>query len=182
MDGVSLSKEIITDLTQIGTEKQFKSQHTLIEYQSKANKLFLIVQGGAVLFHIHPETLVERAINFFTPNFHPLASIADSFYLNTPSDYHLKTYTNTRLIEISKKDFNEYLRTSENAMLMQDFGIRTLLDKNKLRTNLISLSSLEMFQHLHKHYPQIIQQIPSKYIADFLGITPQWLSKLKRNL
>ncbi|MCG8332703.1 MAG: hypothetical protein MI974_33770, partial [Chitinophagales bacterium] len=62
------------------------------------------------------------------------------------------------------------------------YGIKTLLDKNELRALLISLSSEEMLQYLHEHYPQILQQIPSKYVANFLGITPQWLSKLKHKL
>ena len=51
-----------------------------------------------------------------------------------------------------------------------------------MRANLISLNSLEMLKLLHKNYPQILLQVPSKYIADFLGISPQWLSKLKHQL
>lgn len=182
MNANAISEVIIKDLIEIGEERILKSQHSLINYRENVNKLYLVLEGGVVLLHVHPETKIERAINFFIPNFHPIASIADAFYLNTPSDYHLKTFTNSKVIEINKENFNNYLQTSKNALLVQEHGIRTLLDKNKMRANLISLNSLEMLQHLHKNYPQILLQVPSKYIADFLGISPQWLSKLKHLL
>ena len=177
-----LPQKVIEDLISIGEEKKLKSQYTLIHYKEQVNKLFLVLKGGVILLHVHPETKVERAINFFIPKFHPIASIAESFYFGTSSDYHLKTFTNTIVIEISKENFNHYLQTSLNARLIQEYGIKTLLEKNTLRANLISLNSLEMLKYLHKNYPQILQQIPSKYVANFLGITPQWLSKLKKNL
>ncbi len=181
MNKTPLSQEAIKDLILIGKEKKLKSQYSLINYKERVNKLYLVLRGGLVLLHVHPETKVERAINFFIPDFHPIASIAESFYFNTLSDYHLKTFTNTTVIEITKRDFDDYLQNSKNALIVQEYGIKTLLEKNTLRANLISLNSLEMLQYLHKNYPQILQQIPSKYVANFLGITPQWLSKLKRD-
>lgn len=45
---------------------------------------------------------------------------------------------------------------------------------------LIALDSQEMFDFLTKKYPQLLQDVPSKYIANVLNITPQWLSRLKQ--
>ncbi|WP_459211132.1 cyclic nucleotide-binding domain-containing protein [Aquimarina rhabdastrellae] len=177
-----LPNTIIKELSTIGIERTLKSHHSLIQLGEKVNELFLVLDGGLVLLHVHPKTMVERAINFFTPNFHPIASIAEAFYLNEPSKYHLKTFTNTTVIHIKKEDFNHFLQTSKHAAFIQDYGIKTLLEKNAMRAQLISLDSLEMFQYLHLHYPQILQHIPSKYIANFLGISPQWLSRLKHKL
>lgn len=182
MDLNNLPVSIISDLKKIGKEKKLNSLQSLILYKENANKVFLILSGGAVLLHVHPKTLKERAINFFIPNFHPFASIAEAFYLDIPSEYHLKTFTNTHCIEITKERFIKYINSTEKGLLIQELGIRSLLEKNTLRANLISLSSTEMLQHLHKTHPQILQQVPSKYVADFLGISPQWLSKLKHKL
>ena len=113
MNANTISKVILKDLIEIGEERTLKSQHSLINYRESVDKLYLVLKGGIVLLHVHPETKVERAINFFIPNFHPIASIADSFYLNTPSDYHLKTFTNSTVIEITKENFNNYLQTSK---------------------------------------------------------------------
>lgn len=175
-------QNIYRHLSELGEEKTVKSHTTLIAYGEKVNKLFLILKGGMILLHVHPKTGAERAINFFIPDFHPIASIAEPYYLETPSEYHLKTFTNTTYIEIKKADFDAFLSTSEYGKQMMDYGIRSLLQKNEIRAKLISYSSEEMLQYLHEKLPQILQNIPSKYVANFLGITPQWLSKLKRTL
>ena len=181
MDIIQL--EVLSEeLKKIGVLKKVQSHQTLVQFGEKANKLYFIQSGGLVLLHVHPITGNERAINFFIPDFHPLATVSESFTFNQPSKYHLKSFTNTSLIEIKKSDFEQYLATSDYSAEIQAYGIKTLLDKNELRALLISLSSEEMLQYLHEHYPQILQQIPSKYVANFLGITPQWLSKLKHKL
>lgn len=170
------------DFADIGTTRQLKSHYTLVNQGDKVNKIYLVLSGGLILLHVHPITGVERAINFFIPDFHPIASVAEHYYLQTPSIYRLKTFTNSTVIELDRAAVDEYISTSNQLLFFQDYGIRTLLEKNTLRTLLISLNSEEMLQHLHQHHPQILQQVPSKYVADFLGITPQWLSKLKHKL
>lgn len=166
----------------IGELKTYKSHHSLIKFGEKANALFYIKSGGLVLLHVHPETGEERAINFFIPSFHPFATIAESFYLGTPSNYHLKTFTRTELIKVYKNDFNNHVLNTKFGDHVQEYGIRSLIEKNELRAKLISFTSEEMLKYLHKEMPQILQNVPSKYVANFLGITPQWLSKLKHKL
>ncbi|WP_196888529.1 Crp/Fnr family transcriptional regulator [Aureivirga sp. CE67] len=175
-------KEIIEELKQIGTPRQLKSHEVLINNGEKVNKLYLILEGGMILLFIHPKTGKEKAINFFIPTFHPLATIADSFYYGNQSIYQLRTFTNTSVIEIDKADFDKYLEESEGGKFIYDFGLKSLLQKNTIRTLLTNLTSEEMLIYLKDHFPQILQNVPSKYVADFLGITPQWLSKLKHKI
>lgn len=177
-----LNSKLKEALAQLGTQKTLKSHTTLIRFSEVANKSFLVLKGGVVSLHVNPNTGAERAINFFIPQFHPIATVAESLYLNKPSEYHLKTFTTTTLVEIKKTDLENFLNSSEFGQEFHHYGIQTLLEKNSLRALLISLSSSEMLQHLHSNHPQIMQHVPSKYIADFLGISPQWLSKLKHNL
>jgi CRP-like cAMP-binding protein len=177
-----MNQELLKELSKIGVEKTLRSHTTITQFGDRINKLYLIKSGGLVLLHVHPKTGAERAINFFIPTFHPLATIAESFYLGTPSNYHLKTFTNTTLIEIKKSDFDEFVKTSAYGEMMMEYGIKSLLEKNELRAKLISYTSEEMLLYLHKEFPKVIQNVPSKYIANFLGITPQWLSKLKHKL
>ncbi|WP_196892956.1 Crp/Fnr family transcriptional regulator [Aureivirga marina] len=176
------SEEIINEFKEIGTLKNFKSHEVLINHGEKVNKLYLILEGGMVLLFIHPKTGAEKAINFFIPSFHPLATIAESYYHGSKSIYQLKTYTNTTVLEIDKRDFEYFLENSKNGRFIYDYGLKSLLQKNTIRTLLTNLTSEEMLVYLKDNFPQIIQNIPSKYIADFLGITPQWLSKLKHKL
>ncbi len=173
---------LFEEFEKIGTAIKLQSHKTLIDLNEIANKMFFVKKGGAVLYHIHPKTGEERAINFFIPDYHPVATIAESFAYGKPSKYRLATFTNSELIEISKEAATSLRNSPELGEIFQNYGIMTLLEKNELRAMLISLSSEEMLHYLHANLPQIIQQVPSKYIANFLGITPQWLSKLKHSL
>lgn len=173
---------LFKEFEKIGTATKLQSHKTLINLNEIANKIFFIKKGGMVLYHIHPKTGEERAINFFIPDYHPVATVAKSFAYGSPSKYRLATFTNSQFIEISKENITKLRTHPELGELFQNYGVMTLLDKNELRAMLISLSSEEMLQYLHTNFPQIIQQVPSKYIANFLGITPQWLSKLKHSL
>jgi CRP-like cAMP-binding protein len=44
---------------------------------------------------------------------------------------------------------------------------------------LMSSSAITRYEHFIETYPQIIQRVPQKMIASYLGITPEALSKVK---
>ncbi len=44
---------------------------------------------------------------------------------------------------------------------------------------LMSSSAIERYQHFVETYPNIIQRVPQKMVASYLGITPEALSKVK---
>ena len=45
---------------------------------------------------------------------------------------------------------------------------------------LMSASGIERYEHFIKTYPNIVQRVPQKMIASYLGITPEALSNAKR--
>ncbi|RNC86161.1 MAG: Crp/Fnr family transcriptional regulator [Balneola sp.] len=44
---------------------------------------------------------------------------------------------------------------------------------------LMSSSAIERYEHFVKTYPEIVQRVPQRMIASYLGITPEALSKVK---
>ena len=45
---------------------------------------------------------------------------------------------------------------------------------------LMSASAIQRYEHFEQTYPDIIQRVPQKMVASFLGITPETLSKIRR--
>ena len=43
----------------------------------------------------------------------------------------------------------------------------------------LSLSAKTRYEHFNKHYPEVASSVPQKYIASYLGITPEFLSHLR---
>ena len=44
---------------------------------------------------------------------------------------------------------------------------------------LMSSSAIERYEHFKETYPHMLQRVPQKMIASYLGITPEALSKVK---
>ncbi len=45
---------------------------------------------------------------------------------------------------------------------------------------LMSYTAIERYEHFEETYPDIVQRVPQKMIASYLGITPEALSKVKK--
>ncbi|MEN8928899.1 MAG: Crp/Fnr family transcriptional regulator [Flavobacteriales bacterium] len=45
---------------------------------------------------------------------------------------------------------------------------------------LMSASAIERYEHFVSTYPEVVQRVPQKMIASYLGITPEALSKVKK--
>jgi hypothetical protein len=171
---------LLDKLSHIGNRKLIHSNYALIDYNQKTEAVFLIIKGGVALYDTHPKSLDERAINFSTPNFNPLASSAKAYLHNENSNYALRTFTKTELIEIQKSVLNEFITNNNLWKEYNQYALNSLVEVNELRAKLITLTTPEMIEYLHQQYPQIIKLVPAKYIANFLGVTPEWYSKLKR--
>ncbi|GMN09834.1 hypothetical protein MTsPCn9_18770 [Croceitalea sp. MTPC9] len=46
----------------------------------------------------------------------------------------------------------------------------------------LSLSAEERFLELEKRYPSMVQRVPQKVIASYLGFTPEFLSKIRKKI
>lgn len=183
LKSINIPEDYADLLVRNGKFQNFKSQQVVVQPGEFAKNMYIILKGGFVMQYVHPETGATKAVNFFIPDFHPFMSVAESYFYGTPSIYELKSFTNSDILTLPKTTIEKII--NEDAVLAENFvqnGIKTLIEKNTIRTMLISLSSKEMYQYLLNTYPQIVQQVPSKYIADFLDITPQWLSKLKHDI
>ncbi len=76
--------------------------------------------------------------------------------------------------------------TSKEELLKESPNINALLKRlNVMQARIIMLmsaSASERYQHFIKTYPNIIQRVPQKMIASYLGITPEALSRVRHEL
>jgi CRP-like cAMP-binding protein len=68
--------------------------------------------------------------------------------------------------------------TEHNEILRKLIRRMAVLQKRIIM--LMSSTAIERYQHFIETYPQIVQRVPQRMIASYLGITPEALSKVKR--
>lgn len=106
-----------------------------------------------------------------------------AFVKQSSSEEFLQCLTDCELLRISKTDAD---RTATTSFTQKDYTIRLfqqIMEEDKQRMNdLATLSADQRYLKLVKESPAIIQHVPLKYIASFLGIKPESLSRIRREI
>jgi len=103
-------------------------------------------------------------------------------YLNRkPAMMHIETIGESTIFQLSKANFDQLLETVPKfekffRILMQNAYTREQL---RVMENL-SLTAEERYHSFVLKYPQIVKQVTKKQIASYLGITPEFLSTLRK--
>ncbi|MEL6973166.1 MAG: hypothetical protein AAFO02_23580 [Bacteroidota bacterium] len=158
-----------------------KSKKTLVNSGDICKHMFLIMQGGFVCRYVHEKTGAAKTINFYLPNLHPIMACVDSYFTQVPSNCELKAIADSIVVAIPKTVIDELNNADPNmAKFYHSMVITAMVEENELKTKLIAYSSKEKYDFIVEELPAVIQSVPSKYIAEFCGISAEWLSKLKK--
>ena len=96
-------------------------------------------------------------------------------YLQAVEDCHVCTITRENLDVL----FSQSAKWERLGRLI--FEGYTISQEVRLRS-FISETAQERYERLAKYQPELIQRTPQIYLANFLGITPQSLSRLRRKI
>jgi CRP-like cAMP-binding protein len=100
--------------------------------------------------------------------------IADNCEGDIPCDLYIDAIEDST-ITVTEKDFTKL--TSDRKSLIKRINV---LQKRVIM--LMSSSAVERYQHFVETYPDIIQRVPQRMIASYLGITPEALSRLRKEI
>lgn len=97
--------------------------------------------------------------------------IADSVPPQTPCDLFIDALEDSEVIQITKDNVS-VTDTQKLIKRLEIIQQRIIM--------LMSASAIERYEHFIETYPDIVQRVPQKMIASYLGITPEALSSVKR--
>ncbi|MEM9720531.1 MAG: Crp/Fnr family transcriptional regulator [Bacteroidota bacterium] len=173
-----LSDEIWQEVAQNTREIVLKKGETLIPYSSLATTANIIVSGSAKKSMIDSKGS-KTAIWFFFQDMFDVAVCFDSYYLEEHTKYEITALENLVVFQIEKEKIEDWLERfpAFNRFYRKDI-MKSFFLVTEIRSHMLSHTSTEFIQYLRKNYPEIIEKVPLRYIADFMGITPEWLSKI----
>lgn len=107
----------------------------------------------------------------------------DSFFSQEPSDKNVQALTDCQLITISHDKMQRLLQDvprgkEVNAAIAHYVTMRMLHQ----RTFLLNLDATLRYKEFMREYPHVLQRVPLGYIANFLGIAQQSLSRLRKQM
>lgn len=177
----NLPKELQDEMLNLGELREISSQRSVIDIGEYCSESFIVLQGAFVCQYFDEELALERTVNFHIDSFHPFMTSVESYFYNKKSKYRLKAVAPSKIIVFKRSVVNDLIKSEPIINRLCFDGLTSVLTSEiELRSKLTTLPSDKLYSYLLNQHPQIIQQIPSKYIAEFMGITQEWLCKIKR--
>lgn len=138
--------------------------------------LYFVLEGVQRAFYIGTEKQEATIVFMYPPSF---GGIADSFLTQTPSAYFYETLTSSRFLRTTYKQvaglMNRYPEIQQMIIHLNGFVIKGLLER---QVELQCYSAEERFRALLNRSPHVLQIIPHKYLASYLGLDATTFSKL----
>jgi len=158
----------------------FPKNRTIEEEGKIPRYLYFVVSGFVRLFHYNDNgDEITTHINC-PPGF---ITSYSSFISQAKSAENLECITECELLRITKKDLD--LLTQKSTAL-KDFSISVFqqsLAYNENRSKeLATLTAEQRYKKLIENFPSIIHNVPIQYIASFLGMKPESLSRIRRQM
>jgi len=150
----------------------------LIERGKITDKVFFTLSGYLRCFKIL-DSGDELIIHLIGPGC--AVTTPNSFFLGTKSGETLQAITDCEVYSISKSDLEKlYLIDSKWHTLVRELMADTIIEKEERIIDQLSLTAHEKYLKLIKKHPEIVQNVPVKYIASYIGIQPESLSRIRK--
>ncbi len=179
---VGMSNEMWEDISSKVFPLSVKKGKVLVE-QGTCNKVvYFIVKGGFVSSFIS-EKGNKKASWFFLSNDFDFVSCSDSFFTNLPTSYELKAIEDSEVITLNKKDIDNWV---EHYPLFNRFYREVIISRflsiQNVRSVLLTNTVEDLVLYLKKNHPLFFLRVQDYYLAQFIGVSPEWYSKLKKKL
>lgn len=191
MDNFQPLLDYINRLVQLDQEEE-KKLCDLISYRKLLKGQYFLQQGdickfsgfvvsGCTKTFFVDEDGQEHVVMFSVEDW--WTSDMGSYISQKPADFNVQCLENTTLIQLSYENQEEILR--EIPKLERFFRLiieRAFVSSQKRVVRNLSMSAKDRYLHFRNVYPKIEQRIPQYLIASYLGITKEFLSKIKSQL
>ncbi|MCF3107913.1 Crp/Fnr family transcriptional regulator [Niabella sp. CC-SYL272] len=162
------------------TEKKYKRGTLLLEEGQVANEVFFILNGAIRQYFLNEEGQ-ERTCNFALE--HAFLTDLESFSRKSRSASSIVALESTTCLVITCKDLVTALHHSPAVSEFFRIIVENVAAENIRRTkSLLSLSPEKQFSELLHEKPLLFQRIPQRYIAQYLGIAPESLSRIRKRM
>lgn len=177
---IDIDKTLIDQLISHCKIKQVKKGEFLLRQGEKCKHSFFVERGLLRQYSIDNKGK-EHILQFAPENW--FMTDRESVYFNEPSHYFIQALENSELVLM---DENIILTLSKSDPQFLEFNNKLLHNHirhlQKRITQLLSATAEERYLDFIKIYPDLLLRVPQTLIASYLGITPESLSRVRKEL
>ena len=140
------------------------------------NYLYFVTEGVQRIYYLDDEGREATVVLTYPFSF---GGVADSFLCQQPSRYYYETLSPSTFLRTSHDELQTVrMEHASVDLLLQHASHYALSGVLERMVELQCFSSEEKFRKLLSRSPHILQLVPHKYLANYLGIDPTNFSKL----
>lgn len=156
-------------------KKQFSLQHGEI-----CDHFDFVVKGSLRLFKVDQKG-VYHILQFATENYWMLD--LSSFHKRIPSKLNIEALEDTTVLRITHSDLLDlYVKAPKFDRIFRVLLENHFMQQQERIAQLFSSTAEERYELFLQTYPHLINRIPQIQIASYLGITPEFLSRIRGRL
>ena len=131
-------------------------------------------------YHLEGDAETERTSYFALPG--TVCISYHSYLRGEPSPNTYEACCPSSLLKVCKTDFSSLISLSPEFARWCLGNVQNQMYFFEMKSRVVQGSAKERYEAILKKRPEIIQKVPLRIIASYLGITPQYLSKLRRSI
>ncbi|WP_209400237.1 Crp/Fnr family transcriptional regulator [Pseudozobellia sp. WGM2] len=159
--------------------KEYAKKETLLK-SGETENYFSFVEKGAIRYFIPKK---EDDITFGFRCEDEFSSAYDSFLTQKPSIYSLQAMEDCVLWSISYNNLQRiYRQTSVGNLIGRIIAEQTLVLKWDRELSFLNQTAEERYLDIFDKRPELLKRVPLKYLASYIGVTPQALSRIRKRI
>jgi CRP-like cAMP-binding protein len=161
-------------------ERQIKRRHFVLQ-ENEVCQHYTFVRTGCFRLYALDQKGTEHILQFAAEG----DWIADlgSFYTETPSHLYLEALEPATILQLAKPDllylYRHYPRVERHFRVTLE---NKFVEQQQRLLQTISATAEARYLGFLAHYPTLAHRLAHTQIASYLGITPEFFSKLRRGL
>jgi CRP-like cAMP-binding protein len=137
-----------------------------------------IVKGAMRQYSIDDKG-AEHIVQLYIENY--WASDRESAIMLTPSKYYIEAWEDTELLLVTRAELLDLMQKIPSiAQMTRLMDERSFIASQRRLNSTISNTAEKRYAEFIDNHPQFIQRFPQHFIASFLGITKETLSRIRK--
>lgn len=105
----------------------------------------------------------------------------DSFLTGKPSELYIQAIKKTTVKVILRSQFDAFLKMENNQSLWTQILESLVVQQIEREIDILTTSPKARYERVLERSPQLFQEIPNRHIANYLRMSPETLSRLKKS-
>lgn len=160
--------------------KNFKAKTVLLSSGKICKEGYFVNSGLLRSFNIN-DNIVEHVLSYACEGWW----IGDMYSLlsQKPGNLFIEVLEDSEVVILSKQNQEElYLQIPKLERFFRILIENSLIANQERLMDNLSLSAEERFDKFCKKYPTLLNKVPQKQIASYIGVTPEFFSKMKARM